>query len=144
MKKGRVVNRRGIPLKQWSIRLPEHLADSVQLCADSVAMSVNQFVIHALAQRIRNWRSPITGELVVKGAYEEGRVKSAGQAAPDVRFDGWVCIHGSHGGMDLKARDCEYKDIPAHRNSWIREDTGEAGYNGWLLELEGLEVEDEG
>ncbi len=77
------------------LRIPKPLWKAVGDCADSIFQSKNQFVLQALAQRVRNWTDPLTKENVV--------TTTTAQA----QFQGWMCGHGSH---DLQpASECRSK-----------------------------------
>lgn len=107
-----------------TVRLPVELHAAARASADSVYQSLNQFVVQAVAQRVRNWRDPVSGKRVVRQ-----KVESV--------LDGWVCLHGVH-GTPTPAGECEHQAIGAHRASWVSDDHPE-GFDAWV-QSEGLDV----
>ena len=74
------------------LRIPRWLWDAVGDCSGTIVQSKNQFVLQALAQRVRNWTDPMTGEKVVQ------------TISANKHFQDWMCGHGSH---DLRpAQEC--------------------------------------
>ena len=66
------------------LRIPRWLWEAVGDCSQTIVQSKNQFVLQALAQRVRNWTDPMTGEKVVQ------------TTTKDKVYEGWLCGHGSH------------------------------------------------
>lgn len=122
-------NRDGLPMTKTTIDVPTHILEAARTCARTINMSFNQWVIWALAQRARNWRDPISGELVVQSALASGAIKTADVIVEQQQYEGWICLHGSH-DMPIPAAQCEYGDIEVHRKSWSNEAT-EMGYDEW-------------
>ena len=89
------------------LRIPKPLWKAVGDCADSIFQSKNQFVLQALAQRVRNWTDPLTKENVVQ------------TATKDAPYKGWMCGHLSHGFQP--AKDCRNKS-GTHKKEFYNED----------------------
>ena len=102
-------------------RPPTALKDAAQLCADTIGQSLSQFISQAVAQRIRNWRDPLSGKPMA--GTERGQMGS-----DDSKWDGWLCIHGSHEGALLEARDCPHRDKKVHQDMMVFEATGQRGW----------------
>ena len=89
------------------LRIPRWLWDAVGDCSTTIVQSKNQFVLQALAQRVRNWTDPMTGDKVVQ------------TISKDKHYKGWMCGHGSH---DLQpATDCRGKKA-THKKEFFNED----------------------
>ena len=51
-----------------SLRFPRGLHEMAVQCADTINQSLTQFVIQAVAQRVRNWKHPVTGKPVARAS----------------------------------------------------------------------------
>lgn len=111
---------------ETTVRLPEHIHRAAKVCADNVGQSLNAFCVMAVAQRVRNWRDPVTRRRIT-----EQDVKRA-------HLDGWVCYHGVH-AHPVPATVCEYSTSAAHRAAWQHAELPETLFDTWALE-EGHEL----
>lgn len=103
---------------QTTLRIPKSLLDAFQACADDVYQSFNQFAIQAMAQRIRNWESPLTGKKTVE------KVRPS-------KWDHFTCTHGSHGESGVSAAECSHRKKKVHQTQMAYWD-GTHRIDGWL------------
>ncbi len=89
------------------LRIPRWLWEAVGDCSSTIVQSKNQFVLQALAQRVRNWTDPMTGEKVVQ------------TISANKPYSGWVCYHGSH--AEQPAIQCKSKQA-THKQEFSNED----------------------
>ena len=104
--------------KATYVSMPPRIHRAAQACADSIGQSLSAFIVQAVAQRIRNWRDPITGEKVVVEQLEGDE---------EAKWQGWECTHGSHGEA-IPAMECESREESAHQKQMVNWETGEEGW----------------
>ena len=74
---------------QTTIRIPTAIYEAARECAAEVGISFNAFNAEALAQRVKNWKSPLTGRSTAQSAKTRGKwciicnVAAKGCKAPD-------------------------------------------------------------
>jgi hypothetical protein len=115
-----------------SVRIPVYLHEAAKVCATVAGSNFNSFVAMAIAQRVKNWRDPVSGKRVARLLADAGELASV-VTAPDTRLAGWVCVHSSHGSQ-MPASECPNGDKWSHRNSWIHPDV-ETNFNEWVAEV---------
>lgn len=86
--------------KVLTVYLPEAIHDGLRLCAESAGQSMSSFAVLAIAQRVRNWHDPITGEKVVRAGFSAGDLRST--SSPNLV--GWVCEHPACDGPAAECR----------------------------------------
>lgn len=97
-------------VKKVTVYMPERIYKAAQHASSLVGQSASNFIVMATAQRVRNWRDPLSGEKV--GTDVVGQI-AAGKAA------GWECDHPACAGS---ADRC--KAPQAHQQDyWIQWDT---------------------
>lgn len=108
-----------------TLRIPGDIHELVEACAASVGSSVNAWVVSALAQRVRNWRHPISGELIRETIH--GKTGEAAHPLAD-----WTCMHAAH-EEPLPAQDCPARENAKHRLSWTNPETS-LTFDAWALD----------
>lgn len=115
------MNQMTITRKVVSITIPTHIHEAGKACAASIGQSFSQFVVMATAQRISNWRDPLTGKKLAAGEVERGTLKtSAGH-----QLEGWMCAHPA---CNRPASSCKLPE--KHKKDWFNEGTGEYTWTG--------------
>jgi len=103
--------------KSVSVRFPPDIHEACKICADRLGMSLSAFVIQAASYRVRNWRDPITGTRVIEPLADR---------KDSMRWEGWVCHHGSHASMP--AIECTHRAKKVHQQEMEHEELHIWGY----------------
>ena len=101
-----------------SITMPPHIHEAGKACAASIGQSFSSFATQAIAQRVSNWRDPITGKKLTLTMADHGELKTAAEAP----LEDWVCDHPACSGP---ATECKRPEQHRTQGSWTNVKTGE-------------------
>lgn len=88
----------GQEIVKVTVYMPQRIYRAAKHASDLVGQSTSNFIVMATAQRVRNWRDPLSGEKVgvdVDVAIDRGKAA------------GWECDHPACGGPASSCRKPE-------------------------------------